>query len=252
MENDFLGDGKVVSDLYGDEENYDYHQDCFEVGGNFARLILFSLPYTIFVVVMMIVSLILFLWEMVELSRDTSYRFKFTWLFLTLEILTNFAFFLEISLRAVAQQKNYVRYWGNIFDVCIFICSVGATVAFMVSKSWVEQVSEGAFTFLVACRWMVALVRVIVMGCVPYRTRKDRYEKVGNDGIIGHYVPEEPSEMDEKTHLKSQPKTYGTNQHIYAFGHYVPNPAYKPTDHPVELDEDQKSEPEESSTQDIL
>jgi len=128
-----------------------------DVAGRF----LFSKPYTIYCILMALLNLGLLIWEVAVLA--SGHGIVDSWVFKILEIWVNITLIGEVALRAVSQQRNYCKYWGNILDVVVLVASLTAFIVLLSGPDVFNSVGEGIAVGLVAFRYVIAFLRVVII-----------------------------------------------------------------------------------------
>jgi len=133
------------------------------VCGDWARRVLFSSAYVLFSIGVVIIMVALFIWELIIIINKNTPHHP---VFVILEVSVNVGLLLDISLRISAQQRDYLKHWGNIFDCFVAALSILVMILFFTLSSDNRAVEIGEVEIdivLLAFRNIITCLRTIVV-----------------------------------------------------------------------------------------
>eukprot|EP01125_Pyxidicula_operculata_P006288 TRINITY_DN2181_c0_g1_i1.p1 TRINITY_DN2181_c0_g1~~TRINITY_DN2181_c0_g1_i1.p1 ORF type:complete len:213 (+),score=36.44 TRINITY_DN2181_c0_g1_i1:7-645(+) len=195
----------VLNNLYGDVQTNDNDNSRSKKISVFASRLLYSTPYTVFCVILIILNIALLIWEVVEITKK---EMPDSPIFLVLEITVNLALLGEVLLRVASQQKAYCKYWGNIFDCVVLVASFVAIILFLKGDSIFEEIGEGFSLFLLFCRYCIAFLRVVILVKNQRNYIRTQIKERVDLSVVGP-----PSHYDEHSslHYSSNERSFNMN-----------------------------------------
>eukprot|EP01127_Copromyxa_protea_P020741 TRINITY_DN6965_c0_g1_i1.p1 TRINITY_DN6965_c0_g1~~TRINITY_DN6965_c0_g1_i1.p1 ORF type:complete len:201 (-),score=22.55 TRINITY_DN6965_c0_g1_i1:71-673(-) len=133
----------------------------YRMFGDWAKRTLFSSGYLLFSVVVVLLMLALFIWEIILVINDESPHHP---AFVTLEVIVNVALLCDVGLRIAAQQRDYFKHWGNNFDCFVVAFSVLIMILlFTFSEHDNIVLGEEIHIVILGLRFFIVFLRTVVI-----------------------------------------------------------------------------------------